>query len=97
MITTKIPLVYRSLPGMTTICLNDGLATTAHRSQVTQACVLFHLSTTNCLTFRGSPSSDLPTDHIPNVREGVKVSRMGWLQQNIDSVSLQSAIVVRAE
>ena len=42
-ITTKIPLglvIYRSIPGMTAIFSNDGLATTAHRSHVPQTCAL---------------------------------------------------------
>ena len=85
-ITTKIPLrlaVYRSIPGMTAICSNGGLATTVHKSHVPQTCALCRsvpFVQDNLLKLpyiSRTPSPDLSTDHNPNVLEGVKVRRTG--------------------
>ena len=85
-------VVYRSMPGMIAICSNDGLATTAYRSHVPQACALcgsVPFVYDKLPDISRTPSPDLPTDHISNVQERFKVRRTDRLRQNIHSVSLQ--------
>ena len=66
---------------MTAICSNDGLVTTAHRNHVPQICAtcdsvpLFYGKLLLLSDISRTSSPDLPTDHIPNVLDGVKVRR----------------------